>query len=136
MSKEGFTNSQTRPARNVVPMRKKNGFCYGLRNTEYYGIRISDLCRISDTGFLPAPAYSRRDALPLGCWAVLFTGYGIAVEFGYRTYRDRPRVFVRYLISDFSQPRFIPHGMCPRGVAGWRACGMRKIGADVVLARP
>ena len=133
------TRNQTSPRRSSI--RPKNRFC--LRNTEYYGIRISDngyrisdLCRMSDTGNPPAPVYSARDALPLGCRGFLFPGCGIATEFGYWIYR----IFVGYrgypdigfLPAPFYSARDVLP-LCRGGLAGWRDAG---IGTDVALARP
>ena len=88
MSEEGTQINQ--PARNVVPMPEKKRFLfteYGILRNSDIGYRISDHCRISDTGFPPAPAYSARDTLPRDLRVFFVYGmrncYGIRIYIGY-----------------------------------------------------
>ena len=137
-------NQPASPRRSSI--MPKNRFC--LRNTEYYGIRISDngyrisvLTRMSDAGNRPAPVYSARVALPPGCRVFLFPGCGIATEFGYWIYRISVG-YRRYPDVGFSRPSFMPHGtLAPLlwragGLARLRAGGMRKLERMLFLRVP
>ena len=94
---------------------------------------------MSDTGNPPTPAYSARDALPLGCREFLFPGCGIATEFGYWIYwifvgyRRYPDIgFLR--APFYSAQDLLP--LCCGELAGWRAGGMRKLERMLFLRVP
>ena len=113
-----------------------------LRITEYgiYGIRISDIgYRKSDIGSLPDVGYRLSPGpglLPAGCPAVGLLGgfvYGIRNCCGIRISDISRSAAGLCPISDIGflpAPVYSARDVSPNfcgGVAGWRACGMRKI---------